>query len=148
MPKTQVDFEFDGDSTNGLRYLFTEKHHGGPHSAGQAQWLPALSFETEFWVFDQADIHNFRDKDGRLYGILKDPTSFCETIGTRDEQIARFYQPPAGSPWHGHPVYPLSNVKRRSGEVGKPRPEVFARMVEVGLITEEQATRLKKRKHI
>ena len=147
MPIIQANANHDVDS-RGLRYIFMEKHHGGPSAPGQAQWLPSLSFETEFWIFDQANIQNFKDKDGRLFGMLKEPTSVCEIIGTRDEQIARFEPPSAGNPWHGFPVYPLSGVKGRSKFAGRPRPEVFARMVEVGLITEEQARRLRNMKHI
>ncbi len=149
MPKIQVDIEHDQVTVRCRhRYLFTEKHHGGPHSAGQAQWLPSRAFEAEFWGFDRADHFDFSDDDGRLYGLLKLPDTVCEFIGINDEQIATFPRANAGGPWHGYPVYPLAGVKRRSGDTGSPKNAIFAKMMEVGLLTPQQVTRLKKRKHI
>jgi hypothetical protein len=55
MPKLPNNVEFPRVSTNGHRYLFTEKHHGGPSSKGQAQWLPSLELEAEFWIFDTSE---------------------------------------------------------------------------------------------
>jgi hypothetical protein len=148
MPKLQNNFEFDRLSANGHRYLFTEKHHGGPSSKGQAQWLPSLELEEEFWVFDVSEQRGFFDENGRLFGMLKEPTSFCSFLGTRDEQLAIFYPPNAGSPWHGHPCYPLSGIHSRSGQAGRPSRIVFDQMVEMGLLTSEQARRLRNGNHI
>jgi hypothetical protein len=149
MPIIQVNINHDQVTTrSGHRYIFTEKHHGGPNSKGQAQWLPSLAFEDEFWVFNMADEFIFCDDDGTLYGLLKRPGTLAAFIGTRDEQIATFPAPNAGSPWHGYPVYPLAGIKGRSGEFGRPKNAIFARMAEVGLLTTQEVTRLKKRKHI
>ncbi len=149
MPIILVDFEHDQvTNSSGHRYLFTAKHHGGQYSEGQAQWLPSLVFADEFWVFNMADDSSFCDDDGTLYGLLKGPDTLCALIGTRDEQIAIFPRPNAGSPWHGYPVYPVACVKGRSGEAGRPKSTIFARMVEVGLLTIQEVTRLKKGKHI
>ena len=127
MPKIQVDIEHDQETVRSRhRYLFTEKHHGGPHSAGQAEWLPSLAFEAEFWIFNMADDFDFSDDDGRLYGMLKLPDSACEFIGVYKEQIATFPRPNAGSPWHGYPVYPLAGVNTRSGDAGRPKNAIFA----------------------
>jgi hypothetical protein len=148
MPKIAENFPWKDPSTNGLRYLFTTKHHGGPGSAGQCQWLPELEFRAEFWIFDQADVYQLLDDKGRLFGMLKTPTSKCKTNGTQDEQIAVFYPPNSGNEWHGNPSYPLSGVHSRSGEYGKPKKMVFDKMIAVELLTEEQASRLKRGRHI
>ena len=149
MPIIQVNINHDQVTTGSQHpYLFTEKHHGGPSSKGQAQWLPSLGFEDEFWVSNMADESVFCDKDGILYGLLKRPGTPAAFIGTRDEQIAIFRPPNAGTPWHGYPVYPLEGVIGRSGETGRPSNVVFARMVEVGFLNAQEVARLKKRKHI
>jgi len=44
--------------TRGLSYQFTPKHHGGQGHQGQAQWLPSLSLDEEFSVFDLAVEHD------------------------------------------------------------------------------------------
>jgi hypothetical protein len=49
------------------QYQFTPKHHGANASA--AQWLPELSLDEEFDIFDAADEHDLSDDDGRLYGV-------------------------------------------------------------------------------
>jgi len=122
-------------------------------TAGQAQRVRRngfrlLELEAEFWIFDTSERHAFFDEDGRLFGLLKEPNTFCDHVGTMDEQVAIFYPPNAGSPWHGHPSYPLTGVHSRSGQFGKPSKIVFTRMVEVGLLTADQAKRLRNGDHI
>jgi hypothetical protein len=89
MPRIAENLPWQDPSTNGLRYLFTTKHHGGPGPAGQCRWLLELEFRAEFWILDQADAHQFLDDKSRLFGMLKTPTSKCKTIGTQDEQGLR-----------------------------------------------------------
>src|SRR5436305_14634775 len=80
MPKIAENFPWKDSSTNGFRYLFTTKHHGGPGSAGQCQWLPELEFKAAFWIFDQAEVYQLLADKGRLFGMLKTPTLKRKTI--------------------------------------------------------------------
>ena len=54
------------------RYFFYDKHHGrgGPEAA---MWSPELSDDDEFAIFDQADLLEFSDEHGNLYGISVGP---------------------------------------------------------------------------
>jgi hypothetical protein len=125
----------------GLRYLFTPKHHGAVLDA--AQWLPSLSFEEEFAVFDDADVHELRDDDGNLYGVRREAEGSLSYIGTRKEQVAEFPVARDGEAWHGYPVYPLTEMGQRH----RPDRSVFNRMVEAGLINRSQRRRLLKGNH-
>ena len=60
-------------SRRNLQYEFTTKHHGGNKAA--ARWLPDLSLDEEFSVFDLADFRELADEDGALYGLLLDDDS-------------------------------------------------------------------------
>jgi hypothetical protein len=51
-------------------YQFTPKHHGGDPKA--AMWLPAISLDTEFSIFNDADAQQIADRRGWLYGVLLD----------------------------------------------------------------------------
>ena len=90
------------------RYFFYDKHHGrgGPQAA---RWLPELSDDEEFAVFDQADLLNLSDEQSNLYGIRIGPEPEREVLilGTLGQQIAKFPASRAGSPWHGFPLGPL-----------------------------------------
>jgi hypothetical protein len=88
------------------RYLFTAKHHGGDKTA--AQWQPGLSQDDEFAVFEGADERQLSDADGNLYGALPDGEDSLRFLGIYGEQIAEFPCPPAGSPWHGYPIWALN----------------------------------------
>src|SRR5215813_2426661 len=65
---------------SGYQYQFTPKHHGADPDA--AQWLPSLRLEEEFAVFDLADEHELADKDGRLYGVLRNAEGEFRDLGT------------------------------------------------------------------
>ncbi len=122
------------------RYLFTAKHHGGEKNA--AQWHPELSPDDEFAVFDGADEMELSDEGGNLFGALSDGQESLRFLGTFREQIAKFPCAPAGSPWHGYPVWPLIDEKYR------PSKQVFARMLVAGLITQPMRRRLMKGDHV
>lgn len=70
------------------RYLFTAKHHGGDMSA--ATWLTEISRNTEFSIFDNADLRQIADSRGWLYGVLLDDNGDLQDLGTWDEQVAEF----------------------------------------------------------
>jgi hypothetical protein len=94
------------------QYQFTPKHHGADPNA--AQWLPALSLDDEFSVFDGADEHELSDEDGNLYGVRTDGEGGLRYIGTWNQQVAEFPVARAGEAWHGYPLYPPRGV--RAGE--------------------------------
>lgn len=125
-----------------LQYVFTPKHHGEP---GQSCWLTELTFDEEFAIFDNADFFVLADTDGNLYGYERRGNSLRK-IGTQYQQIAKFPVPTPGNPWHGYPLYPLSDARspNRSGQSGRPPKAIFTRMVELGHISTIQAKQLKK----
>ena|SRR6266436_10330818 len=122
------------------RYLFTAKHHGGDKNA--AQWLSELSPNDEFAVFEGADEMDLSDEAGNLFGALSDGQESLRFLGTLQEQIAKFPCAPQGSPWHGYPVWPLTDEKYR------PSRQVFDKMVERGMITQTMRRRLMKGDHV
>jgi len=134
--------------TSGYQYQFTPKHHGADAEA--AQWLPRLTLDEEFAVFNAADEHQLMDDSGSLYGLQREGHDGLRTIGTRSEQIAEFPHAREGEPWHGYPHYPLKelgHVERR-GKRFPPPKEVFQRMVETGLISNAMKRRLMGGKHV
>src|ERR1700678_1745929 len=85
------------------QYFFYLKHHNAGKSE-DAQWLPNLTHDEEFAVFDLADLHNLSNAKGDLYGLHLSPEGFVMSLGTREEQIAEFPLAQEGHPWHGYPV--------------------------------------------
>jgi hypothetical protein len=69
-------------------YQSTPKHHGADATA--AQWLPALTLDQEFDVFDFADEHELSDDRDRLYGLRLDQEGGLHYIGVWHEQVAEF----------------------------------------------------------
>jgi hypothetical protein len=120
------------------RYLFTVKHHGG--QKGAAQWI--LPESDEFAVFVWADEWEVSDKNGNLFGGLREGMDSLRYLGTLAEQIAKFPLASEGSPWHGYPVWPVDDEQER------PAKEVFKKMVEAGLIMEELRRRLMGGHHV
>jgi hypothetical protein len=130
------------------QYLFTPKHHGADPGAGQ--WLPTLSLDEEFAIFNTADEHDLSDDDGRLYSVQREDEDNLRRIGVWNEQVAEFPAPNEGEAWHGYPVYPLvdEGPENRRGEKSKPAKIVFRKMVRAGLIKESQRRRLMKGNHV
>lgn len=128
-------------------YQFTPKHHGA--DAGAAQWLPSLSLEGEFSIFDAADEHELFDDRGWLYGVQQDGEDGLRYIGIWNQQVAEFPFAREGEAWHGYPLYPLKELgpENRRGEKHRPAKEVFDQMVRAGIITHRQRRRLLKGDH-
>jgi hypothetical protein len=125
------------------RYLFIAKHHGGDKKA--AMWRPSISQDTEFSIFDNADMGQITDGRGWLYGVLRDNDGEILILGTWDEQVAEF-QPGASAPdpWHGYPEWALdeSGPPNRRKQQCCPDKAVFNQMVAAGMITKIQRKRL------
>jgi hypothetical protein len=129
-------------------YQFTAKHHGGG-KADDARWSEAVSQDEEFSVFDEADYHDIIDDDGRFYGVLPSPDGILRDLGTWQQQVAEFPRANEGVPWHGYPIWALSELAppNRSGEKARPAKEVFVKMEQAGLISARQRKRLYKGDH-
>ena len=123
-----------------FEYLFTDKHHGGDRNA--ARWSPELSEAQEFSVFDEADWHELSNSEGWLFGVLR-LESDLSVLGTKGELVAGFDPGNGQQPWHGYPVYPLKSGDQK----GRPEKVVFARMVQIGMITLREKKRLLKARH-
>ena len=135
---------------SGYLYLFYDKHHGrgGPEAA---QWLPSLSRDDEFAVFDVADRDDLSDERGWLYGMRpRDEAGHIPDLGTWGQQIAEFPLARSNDPWHGYPLWPLGEEgpENRKGEKGRPFKIVFLRMEVVGLITHRERKKFYKGDHL
>jgi hypothetical protein len=133
---------------NGLHYEFTPKHHHGPDSRDQAQWLLELRFEEEFSIFDEADVVGISIGRGDKYGVLRDRDGDLRFLGDGDEQVAKFPYRRSGN-WHGYPCWvisPQAPPNRRRQQMFPPK-EVYDRLNELGVISEEQRDRLKRGEH-
>ena len=130
---------------SGHRYLFYVKHHGGDREA--ARWLPTLTRDQEFAVFDTADFHDLSDDVGYLYGIGNGPDGEVLELGTWGQQVAEFRP---GVTWHGYPLRPLKEEgpENRKGEKHRPASVVFKKMETAGLISLQQRKRLMKGDHV
>lgn len=131
---------------NGKRYLFSGKHHGGDRNA--AQWLPTLSHDEEFTVFDTADFHDISD-EGWLYGVRIGPRGDVLELGTWGQQIAEFPFARDNEAWHGYPLWPLkvAGPPNRKGEKHRPAKNVFLKMEAEGLIDTRDRRCLQKGDH-
>lgn len=128
-------------------YQFTPKHHGADTTA--AQWLPSMSLEEEFAIFDEADMRDFSDEDGRLYGVQRGSEGELQFLGTWNQQVAEYPIAREGEAWHGYTLYPLVELgpESRRGQKVRPAKEVFNKMAGAGIITRSQRRRLLKGDH-
>jgi hypothetical protein len=130
-------------STQGKQYCFSQKHHGRGAS-GDARWIEDLDQEEEFSIFDFADRHDLLDAKGNLYGLRRSPEGRILDLGTRGEQVAKFWWAPEDQPWHGFPLWPLAvgGVENRRKQ---PAPrEALHKMEEAGVLATTQRKRLQK----
>jgi hypothetical protein len=129
-------------------YQFTAKHHGGG-KADDAQWANDVSRDEEFSVFDEADVCDIYDEDGRFFGVLRDKVGKLRDLGTWQQQMAEFPSSNEGVPWHGYPIWSVNELapENRASQKVRPAKEVFARMEKVGLITKRERKRLYKGHH-
>jgi hypothetical protein len=135
---------------SGHRYLFYDKHHGrGVPDA--AQWLPNLSRDEEFSIFDSADLNDVSDDRDWLYGVrVRDADGEIPDLGTWGQQIAEFPFSRPPSPWHGYPLWPLADIgpNNRKGEKHRPSKVVFLKLESNGILTLRERKRLYKGDHL
>jgi hypothetical protein len=129
------------------RYLFYNRHHGYDQRA--AQWLPDLSHDEEFAIFDTADFHELSDERGWLYGIRVGAGGVLLDVGTWGQQVAEFPHARPNEPWHGYPLWPLKEAgpPNRRGEKHRPSRDVFRKMEDARLLTPRDRKRLLKGDH-
>jgi hypothetical protein len=113
-------------------------------------WLTSIDRDTEFSIFDLADLREIMDERGWLYGVLANSDGDLRDIGTWNEQVAEF-QPGSteADPWHGYPKWPVDEIGPPNRRKPKCRPTrvVFDRMVAVGMISPLQRKRLLNGRH-
>ena len=124
---------------SGYGYFFYTKHHAVGKSS-DAQWLPTISHDEEFAVFNLADILTLANRNGDLFGLRRDEQGKILYVGTGDEQIAEFPFARENELWHGIPMWPILEGNDRKRTV-VPR-QALHRMVEVGLLTKSKMGRL------
>ncbi len=129
------------------QYFFYDKHHKAGYSE-DAQWLPEMTHDEEFAVFNLADSHDLSNAKGDLYGLHLSAEGNVMMLGTREEQVAEFPLPQGDHPWHGDPAWPIMRLERDKKERKYPAPhEALKKMTQAGLITENQRKRLARGKH-
>jgi hypothetical protein len=132
---------------SGYRYQSYKIHHGRG-GRDDAQWLPTLSHDEEFAVFDTADFHEI-SAERRLYGVLTGPEGGVLGLGTWGQQVAEFPYARPNQSWHGYPLWPLKEAgpPNRRDEKHRPPKAVFLRMEAVNLINARDRKRLMKGDH-
>jgi len=126
-----------------LRYCFSAAHHGRG-ATDDAQWIEDLDERGEFAIFALAVWHDFSDPNGNLYGLRRGDGDAILALGTRGEQVAKFWEAHEGQPWHGFPLWPLAT----SGPVNRrkhPAPKAALKKMEAaGVLRPTQRKRLQK----
>ena len=130
------------------QYFFYDKHHKAGYSE-DAQWLPELTHDEEFAVFDLADFHELSNEKGDLYGLRLNPERRVMSLGTREEQVAEFPVAQGDHPWRGYPAWPIMRLDRDRSVRKYPAPrEALEKMKQAGLINENQRKRLLRGKQV
>ncbi len=120
---------------SGYCYKFHPKHHH-PSKGGDACWLRSVSRSMEFGMFHEADRLHLVDGKGNYYNVLRDGDSYLE-IGTRHENLAKFWKVDSNRMSHGFPVWPIKTrlSRHRKGQDDRPPAAALQRMVDNNIIT-------------
>ena len=135
---------------SGYRHQFYDKHHGRG-APDVARWLPEMSEDEEFAVFDTADANGISDERGWLYGVRpRYDDGEIPDLGTWGQQIAEFPHARPNETWHGYPLWPLveAGPDNRRGEKSRPPKDVFLRMEVAEMLTRRERKRLQKGDHL
>lgn len=130
---------------NGFRYCFYVAHHGRG-SPDDSQWAEDVGREEEFAIFDEADWHDLSDPKGHLYGVRRSPEGEILDLGTKREQIAKFWNPSVNQPAHGFPVWPMGYDVPENRRRTPPPKEAILKMEAAGLLLPERRKKLLKGK--
>jgi hypothetical protein len=104
------------------------------------RWSAACQPACEYEVFCDAETNNWRDTRPHLWGIRAN----LSELGCDGERVAKFPAVQnAHDPWHGYPVSALD--ERREFE-HRPEPVLVNRWRHAGLISDSQASRIKRGK--
>jgi hypothetical protein len=134
---------------SGYHYQFYDKHHGQDRHA--AQWLPEITRQEEFAIFEAADSNDISDERGWLYGIRpRDDANNIQELGTWGQQLAEFPFARRNETWHGYPLWPLIEMgpENRRGEKLRPAKVVFFRLEGAGMLSPQERKRLNKGRHL
>jgi len=133
----------------GYRYYFHPKHHGGGSST-DSRWKPDITRREEFTIFEISVRLDLSDDRGNLYNVRKGADKTVLELGMFHEQLARFWKPSGDHAWHGHPLWPVSAgwATNRGKEAHRPDRSVFRKLVEQGVLTEQQSYRLNSGRNI
>ena len=139
------DLVYHESTSHGYRYFFHPKHHGAG-SRTDACWRPQISRSDEFEIFRDAANRELSDEAGNLYGLRNDSRGGVWDLGTRGEQLALFWNPPEGSPWHGFPCWAImtKDSLNRKGQQYKPPKSIFEKLHKQRILTASQCKRLSK----
>jgi hypothetical protein len=131
---------------SGYQYFFYDKHHN-PHNRNDAQWLPELSHEEEFEIFNLADVHEISGTNGDLFGLRRSPQGKVLPLGTEKQQVAKFPWTHEGRAWHGYPLWPIKRGDEDRTRLPAPQ-DALRRMEEIGWLDSNQRRRIGGGKHI
>jgi len=131
----------------GHTYKFTDKHHNCSKSE-HACWLPTITRDSEFSLFQGAETGDYSDDRGHLYNVHRDGEEYIE-IGTRHELLAIFWNPHSAAEWHGHPRWPIKTREafNRKNQGYEPPKAVMQKMVDKGRISQRDADRILRGDH-
>ena len=127
-----------------LRYCFSRAHHGRG-MIDDSQWARDLGEVEEFSVFDTADWYALSDSKGHLYGLRRGGTlEFIPDLGTEGQKIAKFWKTHEGLPWHGFPLWPISEDSPPNRRKTVAPKEALKKMETAGLLLPDLRKRLQK----
>lgn len=130
-------------ATRLLRYCFSAAHHG--HGIlDDSQWAGDLGRLEEFNIFALADRDDLSDFKGNLYGLRLGDAGAILQLGTRGEQVAKFWEAHQGQSWHGYPLWPLGTSGPENRRKHPAPRDALRKMEAVGLLTAAQRRRLQK----
>lgn len=104
------------------------------------KWATSCAPPVEYSVFCRAELAKWRDSRPQLWGLLPQ----LEVIGLDNRKLAKFPNPKnATDAWHG---YPISALDPKREFEHRPEPALVNRWLADGLITPQQAARIKRGK--
>ena len=131
-------------SLKGRTYRFHDKHRNCTRT-DHGCWLKEFTRPMEFDLFQHAETEDYSDEGGNLYNVHKVGDEYIE-IGTRQELMAKFWNPNSNAEWHGHPIWPIRTREdyNRQNEAYKPCKMAMQKMVDNGRMSQRDADRIRR----